>query len=129
MRINFHTNLFDVPKDVPEGTFRGEDVARWLAGQLDGWQTSVVGEDWGWAVLASKGDYGYIFGVYDHDTDEVTAQGPKWVIRLFNERDRGNWFLKLFKNIPPVAHDEVVAEIVGILGRNKDISEVTIEAL
>jgi len=129
MRINFRSNLFDVSSELPEGSFRGEDVARWLESQLSGWQTSVVGEDWGWAVAAKKGDFYYVLGIYDHDLDEVTADGPRWVVRLFNRRDRQKWFLKLFKNIAPVPHEEVLAEIVGLLKGTKGISEVTVEPL
>src|SRR4051812_39591825 len=129
MRINFRSKLFDVYTEMPEGTFRGEDVAKWFESQLSGWRTSVVGEDWGWAVLAQKEGYKYLFGIYDHDTDEVTEDGPIWVLRVFNRKDRQRWYLKLFKNVAPVAHEEVLAEVVAILKRTEGVSEVRLEPL
>jgi hypothetical protein len=129
MRVNFRSKLFDADSELPEGSFRGEDVAKWLDRQLSGWKTSVVGEDWGWAITAKKGQFHYTIGIYDHDTDEVTENGPIWVVRLFNRNDRSKWFLKLFKNIAPVTHEEVLAEVVGILKRTDGVSEVSVEAL
>ena len=129
MRINFRSKLFDVSTEIPEDSFRGEDVARGLESQLSGWQTSVIGEDWGWAVAAKKESLKYVFGIYDHDTDEVTEDGAIWVIRVFNRRDRSRWYLRLFKYIPPVAHEEVLAEVVAILKRTEGITEVRVEPL
>jgi len=129
MRVNFRSNRFDTASELPEGSFRGEDVAKWFDRQLSGWKTSVVGEDWGWAIVAKKDDLDYVFGIYDHDTDEVNENGPIWVIRLFNRKDRSKWFLKLFKNIAPVTHDAVLAEVVGILKRADGVSEVGVEPL
>jgi hypothetical protein len=129
MRINFRSKLFDTSTEKPEGTFLGEDVARWLSGQLGGWQTSVVEEDWGWAILAKKGEFYYTIGVYDHDTVEMTEDGPVWVVRLFNRKDRSRWFVKLFKNIAPVAHEEVLDEVMGILKRTPGIAGVSPEPL
>jgi hypothetical protein len=129
VRINFSSNLFDTATEKPEGSFLGEDVAKWLNSQLSGWHTSVVEEDWGWAILAKKDTFDYIIGVYDHDTVEVTEDGPVWVVRLFNRKDRSKWLLKLFKNIAPVAHEEVLAEVVGILKRTPGIARVSTEPL
>ena len=129
MRVNFRSKLFDASSELPEGSFHGEDVATWLNGQLSGWKTSVVGEDWGWAIVAKKGDFDYTFGIYDHDTVEVSENGPIWVIRLFNRKDRSKWFQKLFKNIAPVTHEEVLAEVVGILEQADGVTEVKIEPL
>jgi hypothetical protein len=130
MMISFHSKTFDVsaPKDNDD-SFYGEDLARWLEGRLVGWKTSVVGEDWGWAVLASKGKFKYMFGVYDHDTNEVSDNGPRWVLRLFNRRDRTDWFKKLFKHIPPKAHQEVIDEVVGVLRHSREVSDISVEPL
>jgi hypothetical protein len=132
MLISFRTKRFDVETPIPEGACYGEDLAKWLQGCLSGWKAMVYVEDWGgWAVLANKDTLRYLFVVYDHDIDDVTELGPKWVIRLFNEKDWKNWFrsLFLFKYIPPVAHDQVTAEIVHLLSGTEGIAEVTVEPL
>jgi hypothetical protein len=129
MKISFRTKRFDVESPIPEGAFYGEDLAKWLQGCLSGWNAEVFAEDWGWAVLARKDTISYIFGVYDGDINDVTELGPKWVIRLFNQRDLINWFRSLFKYTPPVADDEVTAEIVQLLSGTDGIKEVTVEQL
>ena len=129
MMISLRTKIFDASSPMEEGSFHGEDFAKWLQAKLAGWKTDVVGEDWGWAVYARKEGYRYNFGVYDHDTNDVTDAGPKWVLRLYNERDRSNWFKKMFKYIPPKAHPEVVEEITGILKADGEFKEIQVESL
>lgn len=129
MMITFHSKTFDVSTVRNDDSFHGEDLAQWLEARLTGWNTSVVDEDWGWAVLADRGQFKYIFGVYDHDTDEVTENGPRWVIRLFNRRDRSDWFKKMFKNIPPKAHQEVIDEVVGVLRASGEVSDIRVAPL
>ena len=129
MMVSFRSKVFGASAPKSDGSFYGEDLARWLEARLVGWKTSVVGEDWGWAVLANKGQLKYMFGVYDHDTDEVTENGPKWVVRLFNLRDRSGWFKKLFKNIPPKAHQEVVDEVVGVLRDSREVLDIRVDPL
>jgi hypothetical protein len=129
MMISFRTKLFDTTSAIRDDTFRGEDLARWLEQRLSGWSSTVISEDWGWAVVAQKRDYQYIFGVYDHDHDEVAEQGPKWVLRLFNMRDRSKRLQKLLRYIPPVAHNEVVQEITEILRQDEAISDIKAEPL
>ena len=129
MMIAFRSNLFDTSRDKEEDSFYGEDLAKWLQAHLKEWQTSVVGEDWGWAVLAKKGTHRYIFGVYDHDTNDVTAAGALWIIRLYNRRDYGSWFRSVFKYTPPIAHDEVTKELVELLRQANGVCDVKVEAL
>ncbi len=129
MRINFRSHRFDSSSTLPEGSFRGEDVATWLQAQLGSWDTSVVGEDWGWAIVAKKADLRYIFGVYDHDNNDVTEDGPRWVIRAFNQKDRSHRLLKLFKYIEPVTHEDVLTEIVDLLTRTDGVADVSVEPL
>jgi hypothetical protein len=59
---------------------------------------------------------------------DVSTEMPEGT-RVFNRRDRQRWYLKLFKYIVPVAHEEVLAEVVAILKRTKGVSEVTLEPL
>ena len=129
MMISFRSKIFDSSIEEDTEQFLGEDVAKWIASRLSGWNTSVVGEDWGWAVLAARPHFKYVIGVYDHDVDDVTDGGAKWVIRLFNERDRSGWLKKLFRYVPPKAHEEVVAEVVGLLRSSRDVSNIEVEAL
>lgn len=129
MLVSMRTNKFDASSDIEDGAFRGEDLAKWLQSRMPDWQSDVVEEDWGWAVVTRKGEYHYIFGVYDHDTTDQTEPGPKWVLRLYNQKDKTPWFKKLFKNVPPTAHTEVVDEVVAILKSEEGISEVTVSPL
>ena len=129
MMISLRTKRFDVTTPIEEGSFHGEDFARWLQSKLTGWYADVNAEDWGWAVVARKGDYRYIFGIYDHDTNDVTEAGPKWVLRLYNQRDRTSWFKKIFKYNPPKAHQEVVDEITAILKTDGELAEIQSEPL
>lgn len=129
MMISARTKQFAAATPMEEGSFRGEDFAKWLQSKLTGWQTDVAAEDWGWAIVARKGEYHYIFGVYDHDTDDVTDAGPKWVLRLYNQRDSSCWFKKIFKYIPPKAHQEVVDEVTGILKADCSFTEVQTKPL
>lgn len=50
--------------------------------------------------------------------------GGTHVVRLFNRRDRSDWFKKMFKNIPPKAHQEVIDEIVGVLRQSREVSDI-----
>jgi hypothetical protein len=129
MLIAFRTHLFDASGDLPEGRYHGGDLAKWLAARLPQWRTSVCEEDWGWAVSGRKDKYRYLFGVYDHDTNDVTHDGPKWILRLYNKGDRSQWLRKLFKYIPPVAHPEVVNEIVALLKQAEGITQIETELL
>jgi hypothetical protein len=122
--ISCRTKLFKVSPSAEEGVFDGGDFAKWLGGKLAGWETDIIEEDWGWAATAQKTGYDYIFGIYDHDTLDVTNLGPKWVIRLYNQSDKSNWFKRLFKYIPPKAHEEIVNEIVGILKSEEAIKDI-----
>jgi hypothetical protein len=96
---------------------------------LVGWRVGVVREDWGWAVTATKEQYRYIFGVYDHDTNDVTEQGALWVLRLYNQRDRTPWFKKLLKHIPPVAHEEITEELMQILRCSDGVTDISMQPL
>jgi hypothetical protein len=127
--ISCRTKLFDVSSPIEDGAYYGEDFAKWLQLKLSDWQSEVFEEDWGWAVLARNEGYRYIFGVYDHDTTDISEFGPKWVIRLYNQKDRSSWFKKLFKCIPPVAHQEVVDQVVGVLKAQREISEIEVMPL
>ena len=69
----------------------------------------MYAEDWGWAIEAKRSPYRYMIGVYDHDTNDVTENGPKWV------RD-------LIRYTPPAAHEVVTQEIVHILKQAGDIN-------
>lgn len=132
MKISFRTKLFDVDSPELDDAYYGEDLAKWLQVRLSGWNAQVYQADSGWAVLARKGTFSYSFGVSDGWTNaDVTELGPKWVVYLYNRKDWKNWFreLFLFKYIPPVAHDEVVAEIVQLLSGTHGIAEVTVEQL
>ena len=129
MLISFRTKRFDTESSIPEGAFYGGDLSRWLQRCLSGWNAKVYPEDWGWAVVARRETLSYLFGVYDHDINDVTELGPKWVIRLYNRKDLLNWFRSLFKHSPPVADDEVTAEIVQLLSGTDGIAEVTVEKL
>lgn len=130
MTLFFHTNRFDTDTKVEEGCFLGEDVAHWLAESLTRWDTGVFEEDWGWAVTATRDDYKYLFGVYDHDLDETNDHGPRWCIRIYNERDKSTpWYKKLIRHVPPVAHDEVVAEIQSLIDGQADFSDSAQEPL
>ena len=129
MLIAFRANLFDTSSDLPEGAFHGEDLAKWLEARLKGWQTRVHAEDWGWAVLAQRDQYEYIFGVYDSDTNDVTENGPKWILRLYNQKDRSNWLKKLFKYIPPTTDKEVTHEIVQLLEHADGVTNIEVESL
>ena len=129
MMVAFRSNLFDASSSKRDDSFYGVDLAKWLQGLLPTWQTSVVGEDWGWAVLARKGPYKYMFGVYDHDTCDVTDAGALWIIRVYNRRDRRSWFRDLFKYTPPKAHDEVMNELLNALRQAPGVADVRAEAL
>ena len=129
MMISFHSKAFDASEPENEDSFRGEEVARWLEARLVGWKTSVAAEDWGWSVVANKGHLKYELGVYDHDTNEVNDNGPRWVLRLYNLRDRSDWFRKLFRYIPPKAHQQVVDEVVGLLRNSEEVSDIRVEPL
>jgi hypothetical protein len=129
MLIAFRSKLFDASGALPEGKFHGEDLAKWLAEHLDKWQSQVYAEDWGWEIVAKRDQYQYMFGVYDHDTNDVNENGPKWVVRLYNQRDHSNWLRKLFKYIPPVADKEVTQEIMQTLKQIADIAQIEIEQL
>lgn len=130
MTLFFHTQRFDTASDKSDDRFYGEDLARWLSSELTGWKGNVVEEDWGWAVVATKGTLHYVFGIYDHDTDELTENGPRWCIRIFNQRDNSTpWFRKLFRNIPPVADPGVIEEISGLLSRQPDFHDIRQEPL
>jgi len=107
MMIRFRTKLFDTSSPMEEDMYYGEDFAGWLQLRLSTWDTEVVEEDRGWAVIARKDIYRYIFGVYDHDTDGEADTGPLWMLRLYNQRDRSHWFKKIFTYIPPKAHPEM----------------------
>lgn len=129
MTCFFRTKRFDTAPGTSEEAFRGEDVARWLCGELSGWKANVDLEDWGYAVSAVRGDEACIFGIYDHDIDDVNEQGPRWCIRITNLRDRSvPWYKKLFRNVPPVAAPEVVAEVESILRRQSDFHDIQLEA-
>jgi len=125
MLISFRTRQFDSESTLPEDSYYGEDVARWLASQLPAWSTSVIPEDWGWAVTARKNEYRYIFGVYDHDINDLTDEGVRWIVRIFNQKDDTNWFKKLFRDTPPLAHNEVVSELVQILKEAEGIAAIS----
>lgn len=129
MKISFRTDIFDTERSLPDDAFYGEDLAKWLAERLTGWSVGVVPEDWGWAVTGRKSEYAYIFGVYDHDTNDKTDQGALWVLRLYNQKDKTSRFKKLFKYVPPVAHEEVVTEVASILTGSAGIADVSIEPL
>ena len=130
MTLFFHSKRFDFESAKEDDRFYGEDLARWLSSQLAGWRSEVVEEDWGWAVVATKGDLSYIFGVYDHDTNEMTENGPRWCIRIFNQRDKSTpWFKKLLHNVPPVAHPAVIHEIETILSSQPDFYDIQKEPL
>jgi hypothetical protein len=87
MKILLRTKLFDFTSGIEEGSFYGEDFAEWLSRQLIDWETSYDCEDWGWSLCADKNSHVYIFGIYDHDTDDVDDHGPQWCIRVYNQRD------------------------------------------
>lgn len=125
MMISFRTKLFDTRSPIQDGEFHGRDVAEWLSKGLAGWRVEVVPEDWGWAVIALKEPYSYVFGVYDHDINDVTEHGAQWVLRLYNQRDGTPWFKKLFKYVPPVAHSEVTEEILQILSRLDGVTGIS----
>ena len=127
MMITFRSKVFDSSAPKSGQTFYGEDLARWLEARLVGWNTSVVDEDWGWAVLANKGPLKYIFAVYDHDTNEITDDGPRWVVRVFNLGNREDWFKILFKHDPPRAHQEVIDEVFGVLRNSREVSDIRVE--
>ena len=129
MQISFRSKLFDTISDKADDSFYGQDIANLVSKKLLDWKTDVFEEDWGWCILASKRNYNYIIGVYDHDVDDVNELGSLWYIRLFNENDNSNWLKKLFKHIPPKAHEEVVAEIDMILKESKDVKDIHIEPL
>lgn len=130
MTFSFRTTRFhhQNPAGDDDGTFQGEDVARWLAGALSGWTTDVVAEDWGWAVLATRGGARYIFGVYDHDLDpgDTDPRGARWILRLFNQQKDPSvpWYRRLFTNVPPVAAPEVIAEVEALLRAQPDFAAV-----
>ena len=126
MLISLRTKLFDTAASCEEERYRGKDFAKWLQLRMSAWDTEVIGEDWGWAVVAGKDIYRYIFGVYDHDAGDENELGSRWVLRLYNRRDRSNWFKKIFTYIPPKAHPEIVDEIVYILESNEDIHDVQV---
>lgn len=129
MMISFRTKQFDTQSTLAEGAFHGEDVAEWLASKLVGWSVGVIPEDWGWAITARKNDYAYIFGIYDHDTNDVTDEGALWVVRLFNQKDKTSWFKKLLKHIPPIAHEEVTAEVLQVLQSAAGVTFISTEPL
>ena len=130
MTLFFHSKRFDFESAKEDDRFYGEDLARWLSSQLAGWRSDVVEEDWGWAVVATKDDLHYIFGVYDHDTNELTENGPRWCIRIFNQRDKSTpWFKKLLRNVPPVADPVVINDIERLLSGQPDFHDVQKEAL
>lgn len=125
MTLFFRTTRFDTQSEKSGEGFYGVDAARWLSGELNGWQTSVEQEDWGWGVSAVRGEHAYILAIYDHDTDDVTANGPRWCLRLNNLKDRSvPWYKKIFRNVPPKASAEVVSEIQSILGRQSDFHDI-----
>jgi len=130
MVVFFRTKRFDTESKKEDDRFYGQDLAKWLSSELRGWDTNVEEEDWGWAVEASKRGYEYIFGVYDHDTGNVTDEGARWCLRLFNLRDKSApWYKKLVRYIPPVAHAEVVEEIVALLNQQTDFHNLQTEPL
>jgi hypothetical protein len=130
MTFRFRTDRFDTASPIEDGAFRGRDAAEWLLGELRDWQATVDAEDWGWAVSGVRGEHACVFGIYDHDLDDVTADGPQWCLRIFNLRDRSvPWYKKLFRHVPPVAPPDVVAEIHAILTRQPDFREIRQEAL
>jgi len=130
MTLFFHSQRFDTSSDKADDRFYGEDLARWLSSELTGWKSDVVEEDWGWAVVATKDKLHYIFGIYDHDTDELTENGPRWCIRIINQRDNSTpWLKKLFRNVPPVAHPDVIEEITRLLSRQPDFFGIRKELL
>ena len=127
MTIFFRTTRFDTSSEQTDDSFYGEDLAQWLAGALSGWETSVDAEDWGWAVGASRDSHLYLIGVYDHDVTDVSDQGPRWCLRLNNQRDRSvPWYKKLFRHVEPMAHPEVVAEIEALLRQQPDFHDIQV---
>jgi hypothetical protein len=129
MTFFFRTTRFDTASEFSEGAFRGEDAVRWLSGALSGWKAGVDAEDWGWAVSATRGEHAYLFGICDHDTDDVTEQGARWCLRIHNLRDRSvPGHKKLFRNIPPVADPGVVAEIESIPRQQSDFHDIQKDA-
>ena len=86
MKVKFRTKRFIVSDHEAPDHFDGEDLAQWLAMRLVGWQTEVVAEDWGWCLLARKGDQRCEMGVYDYHTSDVTDLGALWTLRITNRR-------------------------------------------
>jgi hypothetical protein len=124
MTLYFRTTRFDASSDKDDDRFYGEDAAKWLVSRLDGWETDITEEDWGWAVTARKNDYRYIFGVYDLDTGDTNDQGSRWCLRLFNLQDKTPWYRKLFRHVHPVADAEVVQEIETILSNEPGFVDI-----
>ena len=129
MTIFFRTHQFDTSSKKEDYQFYGEDLAIWFSSNLDGWKYSVYEEDWGWCIDAQKGNYSYMFGVYDHDISDENKSGNRWCIRVYNQNDKSHWFKKIFKYIPPVADDEVTQEILDVLKEKSDFSDIEIETL
>jgi hypothetical protein len=129
MMISLRTKMFDAASLMEEGTFHGEDFAKWLQSKFLGWKLDIVDEDWGWSVYGKKERFRYNFGIYDLDTDDVNDNGPKWILRIYNERDWRSWFKSWVKYTPPVAHKEVVEEVLEILKAEPNIKEIEVEPL
>jgi hypothetical protein len=132
MTFSFRTHRFDAKPQPPDedGVFKGKDAAEWLGKALaqNGWSTSVISEDWGWAVMGIQGEKRYVFGVYDHDLEEGDPgpEGARWVLRLFNQQMDPNvpWYRRLFVYEAPVASAEVIAEIEALLKGQPDFAAV-----
>lgn len=127
MNITFRSKLFDVSGHEGDDDFCGEDLANWLAEHLSGWSTFVLDEDWGWAVAADRADERYLFGVYDHDTNDEDESGALWVIRIYNEQKSPGWMKQFFlRKSRPEADPSVVEEVVGILKAAQGITEILV---
>jgi len=107
-----------------EGKFRGEVFANWLKDRLPSWESSVVEEDWGWALCIRKGKYRCLIAVYDYETNDSNDDGPRWIIRVSSDR-----FWDLFKSKLQTVQPEVMDEIVTILKSEERIADVRVEPL
>lgn len=126
--IRFRSLVFNTD-ELPEGRFRGEDVAAWLAGRLTGWKAEAAEEDWGWSVYAKKSGYSYLFGVYDYDLNDRTEEGPLWRISIYNRKDWASLLKGVLKYRAPIPHSEVVSEIENILRSNRDLVAIEQEEI